>query len=73
MVAEGTYFEASCSPFVSQGVVPRRQDSSQSLPACDKKVREHPRWVWGDRRVGLMMPSYVPQNFLVVITVAARR
>lgn len=54
IVAAGILEEASgqlclcvCSPAVSHGVVPRRQLSSQSPPACDKKVPLLVRWVWG--------------------------
>lgn len=65
-----------CILFVSHGVVPRRQLSSQSPPACDKKVRLLERWVWGSGSVRfgrdvVMIPRCMKQEVAVVLVVAA--
>jgi len=65
-----------CILFVSHGVVPRRQLSSQSPPACDKKIRLLARWVWGSGSVRfgrdvVMIPRCMKQEVAVVLVVAA--
>ena len=70
-------------PFVSHGVVPRRQLSSQSPPTCDKKVRLLVRWVGCCSSVsfrrGVMMPPRLgcrkrqEVGVVLVVVIAAAR